>query len=211
MNEHPIHALIRDAQARAPRALRWHPHSASQAALDLRTRIATAMALLEAAAACPSLTPAVRARCMVLRAGIASMPQAWEGAFGYAWTDGRVLKPSERKRSPLARAMADDVWNSAVPVAPPRAAAWKPWQDALGAARVIRDAHRIQSARDARARRDAADRADGARTSFYVESCRKAAIEGDRRRRAEAERQAAELAAFRAQPHSKFKQRQRVR
>lgn len=214
---HPILTLIRDAQARAPRNL-FYTNGAGpgERALAMRTKIATVLALLEAAEAAPGLDDRARANARALRERIAHLPQAWEGAFGYAWQDGRRLKWAERRMGPAARALLEDVAPTRALDPRDRLDRYPPWQAARGVCVRIR----IEGERAARAeleRRRQAYREQMAR--FQEESWARL----ERARKVEAyraaqdrRRQARELHEFRTGtqrrvPFPKERQRQRQR
>jgi hypothetical protein len=215
---HPTLTLIRDAQARAPRNL-FYTNGAGpgERALAMRTRIATVLALLEACEASPHLDDRARANAAALRARIAHLPTAWEGAFGVAWEDGRRLKWIERKQGPAARAMRLDAYPRDVLDPRDRLDRYPPWQAARGVCVRIR----IEGEKAARAeleRRRAAYREQMAR--FDHESWARLRREREARERREAidrRRQARELHEFRTGTQRRVRfpkergQRQRTR
>ena len=215
---HSILTLIRDAQARAPRNL-FYTNGAGpgERALAMRTKIATVLALLEAAEAAPGLDPKAAAKARALRQRIAHLPQVWEAAFCHSWEDGHRLKHHERRPvGRAARAMREDVAPTKALDPRDRLDRYLPFQ----AARNVCVAIRMEGERAARAeleRRKAAYREQMARFQeeswARLERARKVeAYRADQERR----RQTAELHAFRAGtqrrvPFPKERQRQRQR
>lgn len=102
--------LLRRASSLMPPATRVYvmaEHGPSKPALLLRQRIGMALAVLEAAETQAGLDPRAAAHCAALRARIAHLPQAWEGAFGFSWREGERLHwlDQAQKRGPAARAL----------------------------------------------------------------------------------------------------------
>lgn len=216
--------VLRRAPGLMPRPTRAYvmaEHGPCERALLLRQRIGMALAILAAAETQPGLDPRAAAHFARLRAQIAHLPTAWEGAFGRSWEDGRQLHwmDTAQKRGPAARALLAQAYptDNRRPLDE-----YPPWQAARATCLAIRaDAEREARAEMDRRRQVLREHIARARMEEAIRAARtQRRWEEAQRRQAQAERrrQEQELHQFRTGtqkrvrfPNERRKQRVRSR